>query len=513
MVTNRLILSAALLAGAVGAVYSEEEAAESAAVKQMIQTAKKAGHSKTLMPDASGKPYSVQIDSLTPEGLLVVKDGGKMQIAWKQVKDLELFWMGRGLLADDDVDGYLTVARLGLKIGVGPEIDVALERQELAAPKEYARIERVRSAIADQLAATQVKPPPAAAKTKENDVSAAEKKDPASTASAAPPAAGSTPAASRSPGVNQEGRTLPPMPKFDKPVLYNTPEADAIAAALQVMPVDNAWNQDVSKLPVHAKSDVYVTAIGAAKHVHINRDMTYVLVPPNQATSQLSKMEYAGESDKGPFPIPDNTPIEGWPFDGGKLDDVQRNGDGDRHACVVDPFAGKFYDFYIMRKNDKGWEAACEATFDMKSNALRPKFWTSSDAAGLPIFPSLVRFDECERGMVEHALRFTIRRSRRAFIPPATHYASRSDDEALAPMGLRFRLKADVKIDDLPKHAKAVALALKKYGMFVADNGSDWFLSTSGDDRIKNLEALHRLKGSDFEAVETGQPLVLARGK
>lgn len=511
MTTNRLVLSAALLAAAMVSVHSEEESAESAAVKQLIQDAKKAGHSKTLMPDASGKPYSVQIDSLTSDGLLVMKDGGKMQFAWKQMKGIELFWIGRGLLADDDVEGYLTVARLGLKIGLGPEIDVALERLELAAPKDYARIERVRSAIADQLAATQVKPPPVSFKPKENAVATAESKDPA--APATPTAAGPAPVANRSPGVNHEGRTLPPLPKFDKPVLYNTPEADAIAAALQVMPLDNAWNQDVSKLPVHAKSDVYVNTIGAAKHVHVNRDMTYVLVPPNQPTSQLTKMEYAGESDKGPFPIPDNTPIEGWPFDGGKLEDVQRNGGGDRHASVVDPFAGKFYDFYIMRKNDKGWEAACEATFDMKSNALRPKYWTSSDAAGLPIFPAIVRFDECERGMVEHALRFTIRRSRRAFIPPATHYASRSDDESLAPMGLRFRLKADVKIDDLPKHAKAVALALKKYGMFVADNGSDWFLSTSGDDRLKNLEALHHLKGSDFEVVETGQQMVLPRGR
>ncbi|MCW8130495.1 MAG: hypothetical protein KIS92_09120 [Planctomycetota bacterium] len=504
---NRRILSfAALVLLFAAAPLAAEETPDGLAVKEYIISAKKAGRSKTMLPDPSGKPYTVAIDALMPEGLMVRKDGGKIELAWKQLRDGELFWLGRGLLPEDDVEGHLLVGRLALKLGLGPEFDAALERLQLLAPKDYRRIERMRSDIADQLAATTVKPPPVSFKPKEPAVTAASSGS-GTTASVQAP----VPAAK--PGVNHEGRPLPPLPKFEKPVVYGTPEADAIVSAMQIFPVDNWWNRDVSKLPLHAKSDDYVKTIGAEKRVHINRDMGFVLVPPNFPRVDLTRLEYKDEADKGPYPIPDNTPIEGWPFDGGKLEDVQRNGDGDRHAVVVDPFAGLCYEFYVMRRNDKGWEAAGEATFDLTANKLRPMYWTSSDAAGLPLLPSIVRFDECERGMVEHALRFTVRRTRRAFILPATHYASRSDDEALPPMGLRFRLKADVKIDDLPKHAKAVALALKKYGMFLADNGSDWFISTSGDARLQGLEALHRLKGSDFEAVETGEKMVLPRGR
>jgi len=484
-----------------------EESAEYLDVKNYVLAAAKAGRSKSLMADPSGKSYAVQIAKATLEEVVVLKDGGRMQLTWNQIREKELFWLGRGLLAEDDVEGHLLVARLALKTGNGPDFDLALERLQLLAPKDYGRIERLRSVIADEVAAAAPKPPPVSFKPKEPTVNAP------NGAASATPAGPSVAAQPPKPGLNHEGRALPPLPKFDKPVLYNTPEADAIVAALQIMPPDNPWNQDISKLPVHAKSETYVNSIGAGKRLHVNRDMCYVLVPPNQARQDLTALEYKNESDKGPYPIPDNTPIENWPFDGGKLEDVQRNGEGDRHAIVVDPFAGLFYEFYVMRKNDKGWQAAGEATFDLRSNKLRPQYWTSADAAGLPIFPAIVRYDEVDRGMVEHAIRFTVRRTRRAFIPPATHYASRSDDEALPPMGLRFRLKADVKIDDLPKHAKAVALALKKYGMFVADNGSDWFISSSGDSRIQNLEALHRLKGSDFEVVETGEKMVLPRGR
>ena len=170
---------------------------------------------------------------------------------------------------------------------------------------------------------------------------------------------------------------------------------------------------------------------------------------------------------------------------------------------VVDPFASMLYEFYTGRKTDSGWTCACEATFNLRSNVTRPKDWTSSDAAGLPIFPSIIRYDECERGMVEHAMRFTVRHSRKLYLWPATHYAARSADPALPAMGQRLRLKADVDIEKFPKHAKAVALGLKKYGMFVADNGSDWLISSAPDKRIKGLDSLRVLKGSDFEVVQT----------
>jgi hypothetical protein len=303
--------------------------------------------------------------------------------------------------------------------------------------------------------------------------------------------------------VNHEGRTLPPMPKITAPILFNTPEADAVLAAMQVFPKDSPWNEDISKLPVLKDSDKMIAGIGKDKKLGWNLDMGFVIVPPDQPKVDLKLVEYPDESDKGPFPIPDNAPVEGWPIEGGKLEDIQRKGEGDRHVLVVDPVTRKLYEFYQGRRTDQGWRASCEATFDLSSNALRPKGWTSSDAAGLPIFPAVVRYDEVERGMVEHALRFTVKRTRREFIYPATHFASSSKDPVLPAMGQRFRLKADADLTGLPRHALAIAKGLQKYGMFVADNGLDWLISVAPDERIKGLDALRRFKGSDFEVVQT----------
>lgn len=303
--------------------------------------------------------------------------------------------------------------------------------------------------------------------------------------------------------TNHENRELPPMPAITQPVMFNTPEADAILSAMQIMPKDSPWNEDVSKLPVHANSEKIIALIGPDKRLHWNLDMGFIIVPPDQKKIDVKMVNYADESDKGPFPLPDNAPIEDWPLNKKSLEDIQRNGGGDRHVVVIDPTAQKEYDFYTGRKTDKGWQAACEATFDLDTNRLRPKGWTSSDAAGLPIFPATVRYDECERGMVEHALRFTIKKSKREYIYPATHFAGNSRDPNACAMGQRFRLKAGVDIDDFPKHAKAIALALKKYGMIVADNGGDWRISIAPDERIKDLEPLSKLKGSDFEVIQT----------
>jgi hypothetical protein len=208
--------------------------------------------------------------------------------------------------------------------------------------------------------------------------------------------------------------------------------------------------------------------------------------------------------------VADITPIEGWPvgFEGKKfsLDDVQRNvmkEDSDRHGIVVDPVNRMLYEFYQLRKTDKGWEATCTAAFDLKSNKLRPDGWTSSDAAGLPIFPAVVRYDELKRGVVEHALRVTIRKSRRAYVYPATHFASRLEDENLPRMGERFRLRKDFDVSGFSPEVKAILVALKRYGMFVADNGIEWAVSVAPDSRIPVMnDEFRKLKGSDFEVVE-----------
>jgi hypothetical protein len=303
-------------------------------------------------------------------------------------------------------------------------------------------------------------------------------------------------------------RKRPEMPEIKKAVLFNTPDADKILAALQVFPPDNPWNEDISKLPVHPKSKQLIAKIGADKKLAYNLDMGFVLVPPDQKKVSFKLTEYPDESDKGPFPIPDSAPIEGWPLENKMtLDEVQRaKVDGDRHVLIVDPVNRTLYELYQGRKTDAGWEAACSAVFDLKSNKLRPDGWTSTDAAGLPIFPAVVRFDEVERGMVEHAMRFTVTKTRKAYVYPATHYASRLTDDDLPRMGERFRLRADFDVTGFSPHVQAILKGLKKYGMFVADNGGDWRLSIAPDSRIKNLEELKKLKGSDFEVVQPTGP-------
>lgn len=302
------------------------------------------------------------------------------------------------------------------------------------------------------------------------------------------------------------GADRPKMLEVAGPVMFNTVEADKILAALQVFPLDSPWNEDISLRPVDPASEQMIAGIGADKKLAYNLDMSFILVPPHQKKLPVKLVAYPDESDKGPYPIPDEIPIENWPLDGRPLADAQRAKEaGDRHALVVDPVHGMLYEFYQARKTDEGWQAACEATFDLKTNKQRPAGWTSSDAAGLPIFPAVIRFDECERGMVEHAMRFTVRRTRRAYVYPATHFASRLTDETLPRMGERFRLRRDFDVTGFSPHVQAILKGLKKYGMFVADNGGDWRISVAPDSRIKGLDELRKLKGSDFDVVQTAK--------
>jgi hypothetical protein len=313
---------------------------------------------------------------------------------------------------------------------------------------------------------------------------------------------------------HSSGRPLPKMPAIAKPVMFNTPEADRILAALQVFPADNPWNSDVSTWPLHPNSKKIIASIGADKPLRYNPDMSFILVPPDQKKVNVTIVAYAEESDKGPFPVPDDMTLEGWPAHYKRtaalralsLEDVQRDKrkeGGDRHALVVDPLHRMLYEFYQAKKTARGWQAAQASVFDLKTNKVRPAGWTSADAAGLPIFPAVVRYDELQRGMVEHALRVTVRRTRQAYVYPARHYASRLTDKDLPRMGERIRLRADYDISAFAPPVQAILKGLKKYGMFVADNGIDWAISVAPDERIENLhEELRKIKGAAFEVVQ-----------
>jgi hypothetical protein len=295
------------------------------------------------------------------------------------------------------------------------------------------------------------------------------------------------------------------MPALNKPVLFDTPEADAILSALEVFPADNPWNLVIDSWPLHPNSKNIIASIGPEKPFRYNPDMGFVLVGPDQKKVDVKIVDYPGESDRGPFPVPDNTPIEGWPlgYPGQTLDAVQRKIEHtDRHGLVVDPTNRMLYEFYQLRKTDAGWQAAQSSIFDLKTNKMRPETWTSSDAAGLPVFPATVRYDELQRGMVEHAMRVTVVRTRREYVYPARHFASRLTDENLPRMGERIRLRADFDVSSFTPEVQAILKGLKKYGMFVADNGIDWAISVTPDSRIRPFAAeLRKIKGSDFEVV------------
>jgi hypothetical protein len=305
--------------------------------------------------------------------------------------------------------------------------------------------------------------------------------------------------------------------RLTRPVLFDTPEADRILSAMQIFPADNPWNEDISNRPVHPDSAAIIRSIGADKPLGYNLDMNFVLVPPDQPGVPVRVTMYPEESDPGPFPIPANAPIENWPLSrnedrgalpkpGMTLERFQREGTGDRHLIVVDPANHRLHEFWQARLTDAGWEASQASTFNLASNTLRPERWTSSDAAGLPIFPAVVRYDEVARGVVAHAMRVTVRRTRREFVYPARHFASSQTDPNLPRMGERLRLRKDFDTSRFPPHARAILEGLKRYGMFVADNGGDWLMSIAPDRRLRELETLARVKGADFEVIVSTGP-------
>jgi hypothetical protein len=270
-----------------------------------------------------------------------------------------------------------------------------------------------------------------------------------------------------------------------------------------VFPASNAWNQRVDKLPVAADSAQLIASIGLDSPVHADFgsgtwDGGPIGIPfdvVSRATPRTRvSFAYADESDRVRYPIPRRVHIEGGP-----------HATGDRHAILVDKSACRLYELYDLRHSGHGWAAGSGAVWSLRSNHLRPAGWTSADAAGLPIFPGLARWDEVAHGVIDHALRFTAPRTRRAYVYPARHYASSSNDPSLPPMGLRVRLKASVNVASFPRQARIVLRALQRYGMILADNGSPWYVSGAPNRHWSNddLHSLGRLTGADFEVVDT----------
>ncbi len=279
--------------------------------------------------------------------------------------------------------------------------------------------------------------------------------------------------------------------------------SNATVGSCPLFPSNNIWNRDISSLPVHPDSANYIASIGLTNHVHADFGsglyngapigIPYIVVPANQPYVPVS-FNYAGESDPSPYPIPSNAPIEGG-----------SQSSGDRHVIVIDSGTCRLYEMYAAYPQSNGsWKAGSGAVWSLNSDALRPSSWTSADAAGLPILPGLVRYDEIASGAINHALRFTVNSTQKAYLWPARHYASSSTNPNLPPMGLRLRLKADVNISSFSRTNQIILTALKRYGMFVADNGSSWYISGAPDNRWNNddLHMLGSIPGSDFEAVD-----------
>jgi len=286
-------------------------------------------------------------------------------------------------------------------------------------------------------------------------------------------------------GVSAAGAASPPAPR---------------EGGCPIFPASNAFNEDISHAPVDPNSARYIASIGLSGHLHPDfgtepsYGIPYKVVGPHQPRVSIAFSEFGEESNPGPYPIPANAPVEG------------AGEEGDRHVLVLQTGSCKLYELYNAQRRGAGWEAGSGAVFSLRSNALRPEGWTSADAAGLPIFPLLVRYPEVHAGRIDHALRVTVARTQRGYIHPATHFASSSSDTSLPPMGLRLRLKASYPIAGFHGESLIVLRALKRYGLIVADNGTSWYITGAPDPRWNDadLEQIKRVPGAAFEAVRTG---------
>jgi hypothetical protein len=307
-----------------------------------------------------------------------------------------------------------------------------------------------------------------------------------SSTSVAGPTASSTVASSPAPSQPSTSSTAAAPP----------PSGGATIAGCPLFPSDNAWRRNVSTDPLDPHSAAWVASIGASGHLHPDfgsdpsYGIPYVVVPASQPKVPITFTDYGDESDPGPYPVPLNAPVEAG---------------GDAHVLVASGDC-HVYELYGAARSGSGWSAASGAVFDLRSDQLRPDGWTSADAAGLPILPGLVRRDEVAAGHIDHALRFTVSRTQRGYIHPATHEAGDTTDPNVPPMGARFRLKASFDISGYHGAVRVILECLKTYGMFVADNGSNWFLSGSTDPgwNDDDLNQLKSVPGSAFEAVASG---------
>lgn len=284
--------------------------------------------------------------------------------------------------------------------------------------------------------------------------------------------------------------------------MFLIPQASAqqVVNRVPIFPANNIWNRRIDSLPLDPNSSTYVNTIGAGTRFHpdVGSDINQFGCPYNVSIARPTiypEFDYADESDRGPYPVSTQMLIEGGTW--------AASNDGDRHVLVVNTQKKMLYElYYTFASGRKGFKAGSGAIFPLNSNALRPNGWTSADAAGLPVFPGLLNYTEVATGTVRHALRFTCRRTN-GYIWPARHKAG-PQTSGYPPMGQRFRLRANFDVSGYSKTNQVILNALKQYGMFVADNGSDWFLTGAPDKRWVNsdLDKLKNLRGSDFEAVD-----------
>jgi hypothetical protein len=273
--------------------------------------------------------------------------------------------------------------------------------------------------------------------------------------------------------------------------------AQPVIGGCAIFPADNAWNHPIDELPVHPRSSEYINTAGRGRPMHVDASLPFNVVGPDQPARPLANVSSPAESDLEPFPIPANPAVE--------------TSSEDAHMVILQTGVCRLFEIYQAKRQGNSWTASSTAIFDLRSNHLRPDGWTSADAAGLPILPGLLRYEEVKSGQIRHAVRMTVPRSQRTYEWPARHFASSDSNTSLPPMGLRLRLRRDFDINGFSPQARVILVALKKYGAFIADNGSSFFFTAAPDGWPRALlDELKRVKSDAFEAVDTSG-MIIAR--